>query len=185
MYNGTTADVTPIPIPASKRPTITIHPPLPPSSRFEKPPSHPQPSTAAAITTAFEKPPSHPQPSTAVATTTAFCFYLSPPRRRQKSPTPRLHSPPAEVCVLWVTKGVEQNFGKEIKEMMSGHSKEKVIVHDTAVLGRPNVSEMSVNAANNFGAQVVIVTSNPQGSRDVVNACKANGIAAFGPIWDS
>ncbi|KAL1335824.1 hypothetical protein HN51_030271 [Arachis hypogaea] len=91
----------------------------------------------------------------------------------------------AEVCVLWVTKGVEQNFGKEIKEMMSGHSKEKVIVHDTAVLGRPNVSEMSVNAANNFGAQVVIVTSNPQRSRDVVNACKANGIAAFGPIWDS
>ncbi|RYR36137.1 hypothetical protein Ahy_A10g051176 isoform B [Arachis hypogaea] len=81
--------------------------------------------------------------------------------------------------------GVEQNFGKEIKEMMSGHSKEKVIVHDTAVLGRPNVSEMSVNAANNFGAQVVIVTSNPQRSRDVVNACKANGIAAFGPIWDS
>ncbi|RYR36139.1 hypothetical protein Ahy_A10g051176 isoform A [Arachis hypogaea] len=73
----------------------------------------------------------------------------------------------------------------EIKEMMSGHSKEKVIVHDTAVLGRPNVSEMSVNAANNFGAQVVIVTSNPQRSRDVVNACKANGIAAFGPIWDS
>ncbi|XLT09041.1 hypothetical protein HN51_054834, partial [Arachis hypogaea] len=69
----------------------------------------------------------------------------------------------AEVCVLWVTKGVEHNFGKEIKEMMSGHSKEKVIVHDTAVLGRPNVSEMSVNAANNFGAQVVIVTSNPQG----------------------
>nr|XP_029151570.1 uncharacterized protein LOC114925946 [Arachis hypogaea] len=87
----------------------------------------------------------------------------SPPPRRRKSPTPRLHSPPAEVCVLWVTKGVEHNFGKEIKEMMSGHSKEKVIVHDTAVLGRPNVSEMSVNAANNFGAQVVIVTSNPQG----------------------
>ncbi|RYQ98670.1 hypothetical protein Ahy_B07g086441 [Arachis hypogaea] len=109
----------------------------------------------------------------------------SPPPRRRKSPTPRLHSPLAEVCVLWVTKGVEQNFGKEIKEMMSGHSKEKVIVHDTAVLGRSNVSEMSVNADNNFGAQVVIVTSNPQGSRDVVNACKANGIAAFGPIWDS
>ncbi|MED6183707.1 hypothetical protein PIB30_040259 [Stylosanthes scabra] len=91
----------------------------------------------------------------------------------------------AEVCVLWVAKGIEQNFGKEIKEMMSGHPKEKVIVHDTGVLGRPNVSELSVSAAKKFGAQVVIVTSNPEGSRDVVNACKANGIAAFGPIWDS
>ncbi|KAG6419233.1 hypothetical protein SASPL_121449 [Salvia splendens] len=91
----------------------------------------------------------------------------------------------ADVCLLWVTKGVEQNFGKEIKEWMSGHPKEKVIVHDTAVLGRPNVSEMSVDAAKRFGAEVVIVTSNPEGSRDVVDACKANGIAAFGPIWDS
>ncbi|XP_057764318.1 adenylate-forming reductase 03009-like [Salvia miltiorrhiza] len=91
----------------------------------------------------------------------------------------------ADVCLLWVTKGVEQNFGKEIKEWMSGHPKEKVIVHDTAVLGRPNVSQMSVDAAKKFGAEVVIVTSNPEGSRDVVDACKANGIAAFGPIWDS
>ncbi|XP_057764377.1 adenylate-forming reductase 03009-like [Salvia miltiorrhiza] len=91
----------------------------------------------------------------------------------------------ADVCLLWVTKGVEQNFGKEIKEWISGHPKEKVIVHDTAVLGRPNVSQMSVDAAKKFGAEVVIVTSNPEGSRDVVDACKSAGIAAFGPIWDS
>lgn len=91
----------------------------------------------------------------------------------------------ANVCFLWVTKGVEQNFGKEIKEMVSGHSKEKVIIHDTALLGRPNVSEMSVEIARKWGAEVVIVTSNPEGSRDVVNACKKSGIPAFGPIWDS
>ncbi|GFP96657.1 hypothetical protein PHJA_001809800 [Phtheirospermum japonicum] len=70
-------------------------------------------------------------------------------------------------------------------EWMSGPGKGKVIVHDTAVLGRPNVSEMSVEAAKDFAAEVVIVTSNPEGSRDVVNACKAAGFAAFGPIWDS
>ncbi|KAM7482019.1 hypothetical protein LguiB_006602 [Lonicera macranthoides] len=91
----------------------------------------------------------------------------------------------ADVCVLWVAKGIEQNFGKEIKDMMSGFPKEKVIVHDTAVLGQPNVSQMSVEAARNWGAEVVIVTSNPEGSRYVVNACKAKGIPAFDPIWDS
>ncbi|OWM77346.1 adenylate-forming reductase 03009-like [Punica granatum] len=91
----------------------------------------------------------------------------------------------ASVCLLWVTKGVEQNFGSEIKAMVSGHPKDKVIVHDTAVYGRPNVSEMSVDAAKKWGAEVVIVTSNPEGSRDVVNACKSAGIPAFGPIWDS
>ncbi|KAI3918794.1 hypothetical protein MKX01_042114 [Papaver californicum] len=36
-----------------------------------------------------------------------------------------------------------------------------------------------------WDAQVVIVTSNPEGSRDVVDACKGAGIPAFGPIWDS
>ncbi|OWM77348.1 hypothetical protein CDL15_Pgr016745 [Punica granatum] len=91
----------------------------------------------------------------------------------------------ASVCLLWVTKGVEQNFGSEIKQMVNGHPKDKVIVHDTAVYGRPNVSEMSVDAAKKWGAEVVIVTSNPEGSRDVVNACKSAGIPAFGPIWDS
>ncbi|CAA0395725.1 hypothetical protein AtNW77_Chr4g0294561 [Arabidopsis thaliana] len=62
---------------------------------------------------------------------------------------------------------------------------DRIIVHDTAILGRPNVSKMSVEASKKFGAQVVIVTSNPEGSRDVVNACKASGVPAFGPIWDS
>ena len=91
----------------------------------------------------------------------------------------------ADVCLVWVARGIEHNFGREIKEMVNRYPKDKVIVHDTAVSGRPNVAQLSVDAAKNWGAQVVIVTSNPQGSRDVVNACKAAGIPAFGPIWDS
>ncbi|PIA27313.1 hypothetical protein AQUCO_08100038v1 [Aquilegia coerulea] len=91
----------------------------------------------------------------------------------------------AEVCLLWVAKGIEQNFGTEIKKAVSGFPTDKVIVHDTAISGRPNVSQMSIDAAKKWGAQVVIVTSNPEGSRDVVDACKGVGIPAFGPIWDS
>ncbi|CAI0444982.1 unnamed protein product [Linum tenue] len=91
----------------------------------------------------------------------------------------------ADVCVVWVAKGIEQNFGQEIMEMMSRHPKDKVIVHDTALMGRPNVSQMSVEMAKKWRAEVVIVTSNPEGSRDVVDACKGAGIPAFGPIWDS
>ncbi|KAG5515697.1 hypothetical protein RHGRI_036671 [Rhododendron griersonianum] len=110
-----------------------------------------------------------------VATGSGICVFLSlilQPRS-------------ANICLLWVAKGIEQNFGKEFKEWVSGHPKEKVIVHDTAVLGRTNVSQMTVDAARNWGAEAVIVTSNPEGSRDVVNPCKAAGIPAFGPIWDS
>ncbi|RWR89256.1 hypothetical protein CKAN_01830500 [Cinnamomum micranthum f. kanehirae] len=110
-----------------------------------------------------------------VATGSGICVFLSF----------LLQTCAADVCLVWVAKGIEMNFGKEIKEMVSGFPKEKVIVHDTALLGRPNVAEMSVDAASRWRAEVVIVTSNPQGSRDVVNACKGAGIPAFGPIWDS
>lgn len=91
----------------------------------------------------------------------------------------------ADIYLIWITKGVEQNFGKEIKEMVEKHPKEKSIVHDTAILGRPNVSQLSIDAAKKWGVQVVFVTSNPEGSRDVVNACKGARIPAFAPIWDS
>ncbi|XP_050878560.1 adenylate-forming reductase 06235 [Lathyrus oleraceus] len=73
----------------------------------------------------------------------------------------------------------------DIKELVGKYSKEKVIVHDTAVSGRPNVAEISVNAAINWNVEVVIVTSNPEGSRNVVKACNKANIPAFGPIWDS
>lgn len=89
------------------------------------------------------------------------------------------------VFLVWVAKDIEVNYGKEMMEIVGGYPKEKVIVHDTAISGRPNVGEMSVEAAIRWEAEVVIVTSNPQGSRDVVRACKKARIPAFGPIWDS
>lgn len=110
-----------------------------------------------------------------VATGSGICVFLSFLLQPSK----------ADVYLLWVAKGVEQNFGEEIKEMVSGDLKEKLIIHDTAVQGRPNVSQLSVTAAKKWNVEVVIVTSNPEGSRDVVNSCKADGIPAFGPIWDS
>ncbi|RYR43487.1 hypothetical protein Ahy_A08g039892 isoform C [Arachis hypogaea] len=84
-----------------------------------------------------------------------------------------------------VAKDIETNFGKEIVELVRNYPKEKVIVHDTGVCGRPNVGEMSVEGATTWNCEVVIVTSNPQGSKDVVRACKKAKIPAFGPIWDS
>ncbi|KAF2305255.1 hypothetical protein GH714_003355 [Hevea brasiliensis] len=53
----------------------------------------------------------------------------------------------ANWCFIWVAKGIEQSFGIEIKEMVSSHPKDKVIVHDSALLGRPDVSQMRFEAA--------------------------------------
>ncbi|CAN6444267.1 unnamed protein product [Victoria cruziana] len=110
-----------------------------------------------------------------VATGSGLCVFLSfllQPSR-------------ADVYLVWVAKGMEQNFGEEIMCMVNSYPKEKMIIHDTAVLGRPNVAELVLKAAEIWSPEVVVVTSNPQGSRDVVNACKHAGVPAFGPIWDS
>nr|CAB3473571.1 unnamed protein product [Digitaria exilis] len=94
---------------------------------------------------------------------------------------------PAELSLVWVAKGIEANYGEEMKaaccssERLGG----RVVVHDTAVMGRPNVAALAVDAARRWSSEVVVVTSNPEGSRDVVRGCSKAGIPAFGPIWDS
>eukprot|EP01018_Ginkgo_biloba_P000866 Gb_06902 [translate_table: standard] len=107
-----------------------------------------------------------------VATGSGICVFLSF----------MLQPCPADVYVIWVAKGIQQNFGDDFVRKIKSYPPEKMIIHDTAVSGRPNVPEMTVKAVNNWGAQVVIFTSNPSGSRDVVNGCKAAGIPAFEPI---
>jgi hypothetical protein len=93
----------------------------------------------------------------------------------------------AEVSLVWVAKGIDANYGDEMRAMVANSKilAGRVIVHDTATMGRPNVSELAVGAARRWNAEVVVVTSNPEGSRDVVSGCKKAGIRAFGPIWDS
>ncbi|CAO2204009.1 unnamed protein product [Urochloa humidicola] len=115
--------------------------------------------------------------ATMVATGSGICVFMS-----------FLMQPgPAELSLVWVAKGIEANYGEEMKAACTGSERlrGRVIVHDTAVMGRPNVAALAVDAARRWGSEVVVVTSNPEGSRDVVTGCKEAGIPAFGPIWDS
>uniref|UniRef100_A0ACD5VFP5 Uncharacterized protein n=1 Tax=Avena sativa TaxID=4498 RepID=A0ACD5VFP5_AVESA len=114
---------------------------------------------------------------TMVATGSGICVFLS-----------FLMQPSsAEVSLVWVAKGIDANYGDGMSAMVANSKilAGRVIVHDTATMGRPNVSELAVGAARRWNADAVIVTSNPEGSRDVVSGCKKAGIPAFGPIWDS
>uniref|UniRef100_A0ACD5VIN5 Uncharacterized protein n=1 Tax=Avena sativa TaxID=4498 RepID=A0ACD5VIN5_AVESA len=114
---------------------------------------------------------------TMVATGSGICVFLS-----------FLMQPSsAEVSLVWVAKGIDANYGEGMSAMVATNKilGGRVIVHDTATMGRPNVAELAVDAARRWNAETVIVTSNPEGSRDVVSACKKAGIPAFGPIWDS
>jgi hypothetical protein len=48
------------------------------------------------------------------------------------------------------TYRIEQNFGDEIVRKMKNYPSEKIIIHDTVVLGRPNVPEMTVEAVRRW-----------------------------------
>nr|CAB3477604.1 unnamed protein product [Digitaria exilis] len=114
--------------------------------------------------------------ATMVATGSGICVFMSFLMRPG----------PAELSLVWVAKGIEANYGEEMKAACcnSERLRGRVIVHDTAVMGRPNVAALAVDAARRCGSEVVVVTSNPEGSRDVVRGCNKAGIPAFGPIWD-
>ncbi|XP_062202441.1 adenylate-forming reductase 06235 [Phragmites australis] len=115
--------------------------------------------------------------ATMVATGSGICVFLS-----------FLMQPgAAELSLVWVAKGIEANYGEEMKAAVSSSERlrGRVVVHDTAVMGRPDVAALAVGAASRWGAEVVVVTSNPEGSRDVVRGCRKASIPAFGPIWDS
>uniref|UniRef100_A0A8R7UK04 Uncharacterized protein n=2 Tax=Triticum urartu TaxID=4572 RepID=A0A8R7UK04_TRIUA len=114
---------------------------------------------------------------TMVATGSGICVFLS-----------FLMQPSwAEVSLVWVAKGIDANYGEGMSAMVASNEKlgGRVIVHDTMTMGRPDVTELAVSAARRWNAEAVVVTSNPEGSRDVVTGCKKAGIPAFGPIWDS
>lgn len=115
--------------------------------------------------------------ATMVATGSGICVFMS-----------FLMQPgPAELSLVWVAKGIDANYGEEMKSAAysSERLRGRVIIHDTALMGRPNVAALAVDAARRWGSEVVVVTSNPEGSRDVVAGCNKAGIPAFGPIWDS
>ncbi|KAF7029793.1 hypothetical protein CFC21_041460 [Triticum aestivum] len=114
---------------------------------------------------------------TMVATGSGICVFLSFLMQPSR----------AEVSLVWVAKDIDANYGDGIRAMVTSNENlgGRVIVHDTMTMGRPDVSELAVGAARQWNAEAVVVTSNPEGSRDVVRRCKKAGIPAFGPIWDS
>ncbi|KAJ7514864.1 hypothetical protein O6H91_23G063600 [Diphasiastrum complanatum] len=91
-----------------------------------------------------------------------------------------------DVHVIWIANSIQKTYGHEIYELVTKTASEKITVFDTAVLGsRSMMKEVVINKAKEWEAEVVVVTSNPRGTREFVTSCRAAGIAAFGPIWDS
>ena len=53
------------------------------------------------------------------------------------------------------------------------------LLHYFVVGGRPDVMKLIKEAYHSWGAEVVFITSNLQGNREMMEGCKLEGIPAF------
>ena len=92
---------------------------------------------------------------------------------------------PAGSCrILWSTPSPEATFGSRIVATVK-EIDEEAIIHDTRVLGRPDLLSMVENLFHSSGAEAVFCISNKHLTGKIVYGMRERGIPAFGPVWDS
>ena len=86
--------------------------------------------------------------------------------------------------LFWSTPGPLQTYGQNVLDEVYAADPE-AIIWDTKAQGRPNMVQQTWNAYSDFGAEAVVVISNPKVTSEVVYAMESRGIPTYGPIFDS
>ena len=86
--------------------------------------------------------------------------------------------------VIWSARDPKNTYGIEVVNAVLRADRRAIIV-DTKKLGYPDMPALSYAAYESFGAEAVIVVSNPAVTAKVVFEMESRGVPAFGPIFDS
>ncbi|KAK0460929.1 uncharacterized protein EV420DRAFT_1640436 [Desarmillaria tabescens] len=88
--------------------------------------------------------------------------------------------------LIWIGSDQEKTFGPTISGLIHKHlGPERSILWDSKKRGgRPDVMKLITEAYASWGAEVVFITSNWAGNKEMMEGCKAAGIPAFGTLWD-
>ncbi|KIM29823.1 hypothetical protein M408DRAFT_67200 [Serendipita vermifera MAFF 305830] len=102
--------------------------------------------------------------------------------------------------LIWIGAGLEETFGRElmgiVERQLIHDEAGRCILFDTKKEGRrPDTVQMLKDVYAGFEAEdrlydsssslVIIITSNPAGNAELMQACRENGMHSFGPLWDS
>jgi hypothetical protein len=85
--------------------------------------------------------------------------------------------------LVWVGRAFREYFGEGLCDRVFRWP--DLVLVDTTIDGRPDLTALAVDDYRSFGADAVFVGSNPEGTRQIVSGCRDLGIPAFGPSWDS
>ncbi|CAE6336060.1 unnamed protein product [Rhizoctonia solani] len=87
--------------------------------------------------------------------------------------------------LIWIGSDQEKTFGKTISAMIEKNiPPERRILWDSKKVGRPNTIKLIEEVYRSFDAEVVFITSNYIGNREMMVGCRKLGIPAFGTLWD-
>ncbi|KAJ1305452.1 hypothetical protein OPQ81_000462 [Rhizoctonia solani] len=87
--------------------------------------------------------------------------------------------------LIWIGSDQEKTFGKTISGLIEQHiPPERRILWDSKKVGRPNTVKLIEEVYQSFDAEVVFITSNYIGNREMMVGCRKLGIPAFGTLWD-
>lgn len=95
-----------------------------------------------------------------------------------------INQPSCPTQLIWSTPRPELTFGKGIISAIRKNIPDAVI-HDTKILGRPDLVRMGYNLAKSFEAEAVIVIANEKITKKIVYGLQTRGVPAYGAIWDS
>ncbi|KAL4743012.1 hypothetical protein BDV11DRAFT_216202 [Aspergillus similis] len=88
------------------------------------------------------------------------------------------------VRIIWSTPSPVSTFGQKIVNTVYA-ADARAVVHDTKVLGRPDLVRICWDTVQEFKAEGVVVISNEKVTKKVVYGMESRGVAAYGAIWDS
>ena len=86
--------------------------------------------------------------------------------------------------LFWSTRTPTETYGQALVDEIMEASP-NAVVHDTTVLGKPDMVASAYSLVKESQAEAVIVISNQKLTRKIVYGMESRGIPAFGAIWDS
>ena len=86
--------------------------------------------------------------------------------------------------LFWATPKPWQTYGQNVIDEVHAADPD-AIIWDTKTQGRPDMIQETWNEYSKFGAEAVLVISNPKVTAQVVYGLESRGVPAYGPVFDS
>ena len=86
--------------------------------------------------------------------------------------------------LIWSTRSPRATYGDALVDEIEANTDDPLI-WDTDALGKPDLSQLALEAVRKTGAEAVIVISNQKLTKRVIQDVESQGIPAYGAIWDS